>query len=38
MLTHNDYTVHDAIDVFNTCKHLPVEYWGAKEQAFLRKS
>ncbi|MBQ3101352.1 MAG: hypothetical protein IJC50_10215 [Clostridia bacterium] len=32
MLTHNDYTVHDAIDVFNTCKHLPVEYWGAKEQ------
>ena len=32
MLTHNDYTVADAIEVFEACKHTPVHYWGAKEQ------
>ena len=32
MLTHNDYTVPNALAVFEMCKHLPVKYWGAKEQ------
>lgn len=32
MLTHNDYTVKNAINIFEECKHLPVNYWGAKEQ------
>ncbi|RKL63292.1 hypothetical protein DXT63_06805 [Thermoanaerobacteraceae bacterium SP2] len=30
MLTHQDQTVSDAIEVFNECKHLPVKYWGFK--------
>lgn len=37
MLTHNDYTVNNAIDVFEACKHLPVKYWGAKEQGIPPK-
>ncbi len=32
MLTHNDYTVKNAVEVFEACKHTPVNYWGAKEQ------
>lgn len=32
MLTHNDYTVPDALHVFEACRHTPVQYWGAKEQ------
>jgi len=32
MLTHNDYTVEDALGVFEMCKHTPAKYWGVKEQ------
>lgn len=30
MLTHNDQTVKDAIDVFESCKDLKVKHWGFK--------
>ena len=30
MLTHNDVTVKDALEVFNSCKDLPVKKWGFK--------
>ena len=30
MLTHHDVTVPNALDVFETCKDLPVQYWGFK--------
>lgn len=31
MLTHNDKTVKNAIEVFEQCKDTPVKYWGFKE-------
>lgn len=31
MLTHNDKTVEDAIEVFEAAKDTPVKYWGFKE-------
>jgi hypothetical protein len=31
MLTHNDKTVHNALEVFESCKHLPVQFWGFKD-------
>lgn len=31
MLTHNDKTVPDAIEVFNSAKDAPAKYWGFKE-------
>jgi hypothetical protein len=31
MLTHEDKTVPNAIDVFESCKDLPVEFWGFKD-------
>jgi len=31
MLTHNDKTVHDALEVFESCKDLPVNFWGFKD-------
>jgi len=31
MLTHNDKTVENAIEVFQTCKDLPVKRWGFKQ-------
>ncbi len=31
MLTHNDMTVPDAIEVFDACKDLPVTNWGFKD-------
>ena len=31
MLTHNDQTVHNALEVFEACKDLPVECWGFKD-------
>ena len=31
MLTHNDKTVHNALEVFESCKDLPVNYWGFKD-------
>lgn len=31
MLTHNDKTVPNALEVFNTCKDLPVQFWGFKD-------
>lgn len=30
MLTHHDVTVKNAMEVFQTCKDLPVKYWGFK--------
>ena len=30
MLTHNDVTVPNAAEVFESCKDLPVQYWGFK--------
>lgn len=30
MLTHHDVTVKNAMEVFETCKDLPVKYWGFK--------
>lgn len=30
MLTHNDLTVKNALEVFNSCKDLPVKFWGFK--------
>lgn len=31
MLTHNDMTVPNALDVFESCKDLPVDFWGFKD-------
>lgn len=31
MLTHQDQTVPDALEVFETTKDLPVQYWGFKD-------
>ena len=31
MLTHNDRTVADAIDVFEAAKNSKAKYWGFKE-------
>jgi len=31
MLTYNDETVKDALEVFNRCANLPCEYWGFKD-------
>ena len=31
MLTHNDKTVQDAYDIFESCKDLPVQFWGFKD-------
>ncbi len=31
MLTHNDRTVPNAYDLFESCKDLPVQFWGFKD-------
>ncbi len=31
MLTYNDSTVKDALDIFQACKHVPVKHWGFKD-------
>jgi len=31
MLTHKDQTVEDALGVFESCKDLPVDFWGFKD-------
>ena len=28
MLTHNDHTVENASEIFESCKHSNAEYWG----------
>ena len=33
MLTHNDLTVENAAEVFETCKNSKAEYWGFKENS-----
>ena len=33
MLTHNDKTVKNALEVFDSCKDLPVDFWGFKDVA-----
>lgn len=37
MLTHNDYTIANALAVFTACKDTPAKYWGAKEQGLPRE-
>lgn len=41
MLTHNDRTVQNALEVFESCKDLPIDFWGFKdvglEKAEMRK-
>lgn len=32
MLTHNDFTVANAADIFELCKHSDASFWGFKEQ------
>lgn len=36
MLTHNDKTVKNAQEVFETCSDLPVQYWGFKDVGLNR--
>lgn len=36
MLTHNDYTIENALEIFALCQNTPVQYWGAKEQGIPR--
>lgn len=31
MLTHNDVTVPDALDVFDKAKNIPIKFWGFKD-------
>jgi len=31
MLTHNDRTVANALEVFESCKDLPIDFWGFKD-------
>ncbi len=31
MLTHNDQTVGNALELFQECKDTPVRYWGFKD-------
>ena len=31
MLTHNDKTVPNALEVFESCKDLSVDFWGFKD-------
>ena len=37
MLTYNDYTVPNAMEMFSACKDTPVRYWGAKEEGINRE-
>lgn len=32
MLTQNDFTIPNALEIFSRCKDTPAHYWGAKEQ------
>ena len=32
MLTHNDKTVMNAAEIFETCKNSAAQYWGMKEE------
>ncbi|MDE7414667.1 MAG: hypothetical protein K2N05_12880 [Muribaculaceae bacterium] len=37
MLTFNDMTVDNAEEIFESCKHLPVTFWGFKEKPIGRE-
>ncbi len=37
MLTHNDQTVKDALQVFEQCKDLPIDFWGFKDVGLPRE-
>lgn len=37
MLTHHDKTVKDAIEVFESCKDMPVQHWGFKDVGLERE-
>ena len=37
MLTCNDYTIPNAIEVFESTRHAPAQYWGAKEEGISRQ-
>lgn len=36
MLTHNDQTVSNALEIFEQCKHLPIDFWGFKDVGLPR--
>lgn len=36
MLTHHDKTVQNALEVFESCKDLPVQFWGFKDVGLQR--
>lgn len=36
MLTHNDFTIKNALEVFTLCQNTSAQYWGAKEQGVSR--
>ena len=38
MLTNNDKTVIDAVEVFESCKDLPVQKWGFKDVGLIGAS
>lgn len=37
MLTKNDYTIKNALALFELCKNTPAKYWGAKEKGIPPK-
>ncbi len=37
MLTNNDFTVSNAIDIFETCKYSEAKFWGIKEKGLPLK-
>lgn len=37
MLTHNDYTVKNAKEIFETCKHTKADYWGFKDSGLPKE-
>jgi hypothetical protein len=37
MLTHNDETVSDALELFRECAHLPCAFWGFKDVGLPKK-
>ena len=38
MLTHNDLTVPNALEVFKSCQDLPVKFWGFKDAGISKEA
>lgn len=38
MLTYNDYTIPNAVEIFAACRESPARYWGAKEEGIDREA